>query len=89
MYALRMHKELLPQKITGLAVGSKLIAGISFLFPLTPTDMPMEQRLKCDDSNYQCTRRKHRKQIYHLRVTNILLRITQNLKAVKEKHTEK
>lgn len=89
MYVLRMNKELLPQKKTDLAVGSKLVAGISFLFPLTPTDVPMEQRLKYDDSNYQCTRRKHRKQIYHLRVTKILLSMTQNLEAVKEKHTEK
>lgn len=68
----RIRKEVLPRRIMDLALSSKLVAGISFLFPLTPTDMPTEQRLKYDESNYQYARRKHRKQIYHFRVTKVL-----------------
>lgn len=85
----RICKELLPGRIMDLALSSKLVAGISFLFPLTPTDMPIEQRLKYDESNYQYTRRKHRKQIYHFRVTKVLLSMTQNPEAVKENHIKK
>lgn len=82
----RICKELLPRRIMDLALSSKLVVGISFLFPLTPTDMPMEQRLKYDDSNYQYTRRKHRKQIYHFRVTKVLLSMTKSWSCKRKSH---
>lgn len=60
------EKDILPQKIMDLALGSKLIADINFLFPFTPTYMPDGTKVRNDDSSYHCARRKHRKQIYDL-----------------------